>query len=231
MRYIEKRPEPVSFQHWKAQANTNWQPSYDDLRGPEKNDLHLSLMEEQGFLCCYCECRINETCSDIEHLKPRRRFPLNELDYNNLLASCLGGGGLGLPAGHCNGKKGNWYDAAMVSPLQGDCGEYFMFTRDGQILPTQDPDQRDSAEETINRLNLNSERLIARREEALDGTFVRLAQNRGDLVDGSEDEDFTAEQLEARASACMQFDLGGRLEPFCSAIHSVIRQKMAMIRE
>ena len=36
MKHIIKRAEPKEFQEWKAKANADWQPTYDDLRDPEK---------------------------------------------------------------------------------------------------------------------------------------------------------------------------------------------------
>jgi uncharacterized protein (TIGR02646 family) len=232
VKHIEKRNEPASFTRWKGQANEDWSPTFEDLRGNEKADVHRSLVEEQGFICCYCEGRIemNGASSNIEHLMPRSRFPEVELDYNNLLASCLGGD-RNSPSEHCNGKKGNWYEPTMVSPLQVDCSTYFFFTRDGQILPSDDPDKRDAAEETIAHLNLNHERLIRRREEFLNGTFDKFSENDDELLSEAEDEDFTDEQLQAIAETYAQFDQNGRLEPFCTAILDVIRQKLAPIRE
>ncbi len=204
-----------------------------DLRGDEKADVLRSLVEEQGFICCYCEYRIevNRCSSNIEHLKPQGRFPAVQLDYNNLLASCLGGY-RNTPSEHCNGRKGNWYNPTMVSPLQTDCATYFVFTRDGQILPADDPNKRHAAEETIAHLNLNHERLIRRREEVLDGTFAKFSENYDELVGEVGDEDFTEEQLQAIAEKCAQFDQDGRLEPFCTAILDLIRQKtLAPVRE
>jgi hypothetical protein len=57
MKYIIKNSEPIEFGKWKALANDNWKPTYSDLRGNEKTDVHISLMEEQGYICCYCESR------------------------------------------------------------------------------------------------------------------------------------------------------------------------------
>jgi hypothetical protein len=49
MRYINKGEEPESFTTWKALANEDWTPTYDDLRGQEKTDLYNALLREQGF--------------------------------------------------------------------------------------------------------------------------------------------------------------------------------------
>ncbi|MDM8565414.1 hypothetical protein QUF74_07150 [Candidatus Halobeggiatoa sp. HSG11] len=54
MKYINKGKEPIEFAEWKGLANENWQPSYDDLQNPEKTIVRTALMEEQGYICCYC---------------------------------------------------------------------------------------------------------------------------------------------------------------------------------
>jgi hypothetical protein len=37
MKYIKKGSEPKELTEWKGLANDNWQPSYNDLRNPEKS--------------------------------------------------------------------------------------------------------------------------------------------------------------------------------------------------
>lgn len=91
MKYIIKGVEPAEFVNWKNQANQDWVPSYADLRGHEKNVLHISLLTEQGCLCCYCGQRISDrTESHIEHLIPQSVNKDLELEYTNLFASCHG---------------------------------------------------------------------------------------------------------------------------------------------
>lgn len=55
MKYIVKNVEPQAFTDWKALANEDWKPSYDKLSGVEKQVVKTALMQEQGYLCCYCE--------------------------------------------------------------------------------------------------------------------------------------------------------------------------------
>jgi uncharacterized protein (TIGR02646 family) len=99
MKGITKNTEPTIFTNWKAQANDDWQPTFDKLRGTEKKAVSKSLIEEQGFLCAYCCCRINSnnTGKDkdmggnaIEHFIPQSIDPTKELDYNNFFIVCSG---------------------------------------------------------------------------------------------------------------------------------------------
>lgn len=68
MKYIQKRQEPASFTEWKSKASEDWQPTWEILRSSEKRDLHDALLREQGYICCYCEMRITQQNSHIEHL-------------------------------------------------------------------------------------------------------------------------------------------------------------------
>lgn len=66
MRHIVKQSEPSLFTKWKA---CNPTATYKkDLKGIVKHKLKESLIEEQHYLCCYCECRITLETSHIEHL-------------------------------------------------------------------------------------------------------------------------------------------------------------------
>lgn len=56
------------------------------------NELKRILVEDQGFICCYCGQRIeNNHHTSIEHLKPKSKYKEQTLDFDNLFASCEGG--------------------------------------------------------------------------------------------------------------------------------------------
>lgn len=178
MRHIEKGAEPALFADWKASANAEWQPSWGNLQNPEKAALKRALLEEQGFLCCYCCRRVeDDPDSHVEHLKPRESFANDELDYGNLVVSCQGETGDPPPEHrHCGHSKDNWYDAALfVPPLQHGCGEKFAYTAYGEILPVPGPGGP-AAEETIRRLRLDCNRLRRLRRSAIDGVLTDLEQ-------------------------------------------------------
>jgi uncharacterized protein (TIGR02646 family) len=191
MKYIPKGQEPAKFSQWKAQANENWQPTWDTLRGSEKSEVHQSLLQEQGYICCYCGMRIDLNTSHIEHFKPRKHFPELALDYSNFLSSCPGegqdnaGGLLQNPDSkqpetpilgeHCGHQKASWYDPALtVSPQGPNCADYFRYTGLGEILPVADPLLKAAAQETIKQLRLDHPRLEASRRSALQGIVDAL---------------------------------------------------------
>ncbi len=157
MKHVVKHLEPEAFIDWKALANEDWQPTYDDLSGAPKAAVKRALMQDQGFLCCYCERRLTESDCHIEHFQPQSDPAVDPLDYGNLLCSCQNQIKKGAPR-HCGNLKDNWYDPELlVSPLDPGCENRFLFEGDGLIKPADKHDQ--AARETITRLGLDIPKL------------------------------------------------------------------------
>ncbi len=213
MRYIKKSDEPESFAAWKELANEDWKPSWKGFSKPQKTDVHNALLQEQGFICCYCGMRITKETSHIEHLKPRTTYPDLSLEYNNLLTSCQGESEEAPPEPvHCGHKKAKWYDEHLiVSPLEVNCTDFFEYNGDGEILPTEDLDKQYAAEITISRLGLNIPKLMAMRREAIDGVLLGI-------------EELTDEEIQQLAQGYAQPDADGRYTPFCTAIAYIFNQ-------
>ena len=165
MKHIVKQREPAAFSEWKAEANENWTPTFDTLSGIPKKAVVDSLLDEQGWICCYCERRLSEQDSHIEHLRPQSDPQGNRLDYNNMVRSCQNRLKKSEPR-HCGNLKGNWYDPVLfISPLDPVCEERFTFLGDGRMLPSDPTDQ--GASMTISKLGLNLPKLDAMRFAAL----------------------------------------------------------------
>ena len=167
MKHIEKGPEPSDFRAWKATDKMSHRPNWNRVDTGVKNGVHAALMIEQGFICCYCEARIDDGSSHVEHFRPRNgSYSHLQLEYSNLHCSC----GLAVAQGeptHCGHRKGNWFDEELlVSPLDPGCESRFRFTGDGQVHPA---DGDEAAATTISRLALDMPKLRALRAAALDG--------------------------------------------------------------
>lgn len=123
-----------------------------------------SLLAEQKYLCCYCECRISDANSHIEHFRPKdsTRFPELQLTYDNLLASCTKQP-TGSPDEHCGHHKGNFYSEDLVSPLETDCSDHFAYKMDGTIVGC---DLRGQV--TVEKLHLDSTLLNNQRKRLID---------------------------------------------------------------
>ncbi len=223
MKYIKKNQEPGNFTAWKGCANEDWQPNWDNFQSPEKTALHKALLQEQGYICCYCGMRITKEISHIEHLQPREIYPNIALDYSNLLASCPGEGEnpdwkkpQKIPPSqkHCGPKKDNWYDAnLMVSPLQPNCRDFFRYTGLGEIRPTKNPAMEPAAQETINRLGLNDGKLQDARRRQIEKILP--------LIEGS-----TKEEIQQLIQGFDELDLQGEYTPFCFAIAYFLNQHL-----
>ncbi len=171
MKYICKTNEPEVLANFKAQANEDWQPTYELFRGKDKQQFHHHLIAEQGHICCYCGARIIQSESHIEHFKPKTQYRHLELDYFNLLASCQNNLAPKEPR-HCAVEKGDWFDdRLLVSPLIADCEDFFEYTIDGQILPSRKSGKTLAATKTIENLSLNIRKLQASRAGAIDSIY------------------------------------------------------------
>ena len=91
MKGIFKNPEPQSFTDWKAQENEDWKPTFNIFQNPEKREVRYNLVTEQGYICCYCCSRIEDSYKStvIEHFIPQsdeEEGEDNALNYENLFA-------------------------------------------------------------------------------------------------------------------------------------------------
>jgi len=130
--------------------------------------LKQSLLEEQGYICCYCEQRVSECDSHMEHFRPRSKLEYEhlQLDYSNLHASCQQRLRKGEPR-HCGQLKAGWFEEGqLVGPLDANCEQRFLFTGNGEISPRDDGDAASLT--TIERLGLDIPKIRALRSAAID---------------------------------------------------------------
>ncbi|MGE1092657.1 retron system putative HNH endonuclease [Pseudomonas sp. 29] len=179
MKRVLKGTEPASFTDWKNTANDDWAPTYPTLQNPQKRDLHAVLLQEQGFLCCYCGREIEAATSHIEHFRPQEDFEDLALDYQNLFASCLRETKPGNPL-HCGHRKGNWFEETLhISPLSDQCELRFRYLQNGEIQPADSADL--PAAKMIEILALDIAYLTNRRRDTIrrlfDDEFITSASN------------------------------------------------------
>lgn len=159
MKLIKKNQEPQSLTFHKKQEYA----TYENY--PEKSELRQSLLEEQGYICCYCMARIAENKMRIEHWQPQSKNSLLELDYSNLLAACQGGEGGSKRQYHCDKSKGE--DEILVHPNEAigmNCETLVKFRRNGIVY--SDNEQVDREINDILRLNIQN--LVEARAAVLD---------------------------------------------------------------
>jgi uncharacterized protein (TIGR02646 family) len=169
MKRVLKGTEPASFTDWKNSASDDWVPTYPTLQNPQKRDLHNSLLQEQGFFCCYCGRDVDANSSHIEHFRPQEQYAKLALEYHNLHASCLRETTPGNPL-HCGHRKGNWFDETQhISPMDEQCELRFRYLQSGKIQPTESDDT--PAIRMIDVLALDIAYLNNRRQSSILRTF------------------------------------------------------------
>ena len=131
MKYIEKQvQEPDVFVRWRKKggwdASDPANESFDQKAWELKQEIKELLLEEQGFICCYCEERVATDNSHIEHLLPKGnpKYADVKSDYNNLFCSCSRGDS-------CGHAKSSF--ETCVPPSMEDCEDYFEYKDDGRI--------------------------------------------------------------------------------------------------
>jgi len=203
MKHILKQAEPQEFIDWKAQENENWKPTYDNLQNPEKKIVKAALIQEQGGICCYCEGRLLEADSHIEHFKPQEKFEAEALEYSNMLCSCQQIIEKREPR-HCGNLKDSWFEKElMISPLDPTCEERFMYHYDGRIEAMNSDD--DAAHQTIRHIGLSINKLEALRKQAI-APFI--------------EEDLSAEEMRSFVAGYLKPETNGY---FCE-FYTTIRQ-------
>jgi uncharacterized protein (TIGR02646 family) len=201
MKHVTKLGSPAEFEAWKALENEDWKPTYDSLRNPQKKAVHQALLEEQGWVCCYCGRAISQANSHIEHFKPQESHEDLALDFTNLHASCIRESDPGMPL-HCGHAKGNAFDeSTVISPLDRDCEKRFRYALDGRILPNEADDEAAVYMTSLLRLDLEflRNRRLAVLSEVFDPQFIASATN---------------EELAKLVDGYQQRDRAGRLENF-----------------
>ena len=117
MKQIIKSIEPISLTRYRSTISIeNLEDSniYEDYPNKKREDcandvsenIRKQLLEEQGYICCYCMSRINCENSKIEHFKPQTKFRDLQINYQNLFVACSGGEGSPNNYQHCDSKKG-----------------------------------------------------------------------------------------------------------------------------
>lgn len=174
MKYIKKSAAPKSLEEYKKTAGASFK-DLDKNHTNIKREIKNSLIAEQGGICCYCGTRIDRTNSAIEHFKPKddNRFPELQLEYSNLLASCLGGQidrqtNKRFPL-CCDANKKN--RVIEVSPTDPNCELYFKYDDDGNIYGTTP-----EACYAVQILNLNNEVQKNRRKAAIE-VYINLPRD------------------------------------------------------
>jgi uncharacterized protein (TIGR02646 family) len=183
MKYISKQSQPERLLAWihskegyEKGVPVVW--SYNDMPSDVREAVKVSLIREQGALCCYTGRRITLETSHIEHLKPQDLCVNHEdTDYLNLLAAYPGSNDHEKCEYGAHAKK-NWYkEHEFVHPRRRDCETRFSYRLDGKIAAHNKQDE--AAKETISQLRLDHRKLEGLREAAIHAALFEQRLSKG----------------------------------------------------
>lgn len=173
--------EPRELQQYRLQNSSS---SYSSMPTDIKKKVLESLIAEQGGLCAYCMCKIDnkggKRQATIEHCEPQSLSPEKSLDYDNMVAVCNGNRDHHSPEEKtCDARRGslsidkqsmkflNVFDARKLEVIEYNKGDGTIFSNN-----------LDADEDLNYRLNLNCEsrQLKKCRMEALKALMKDIEQ-------------------------------------------------------
>ena len=234
MRHIRRGQAPhfVRRGHENPPTNADEAKSqWDSFSSKKKKDLTFLLCMDQYGLCGYTELRPDEEGigAHIEHVKPKRMYPQETFNYQNLIVCALSSEDASrMSSGNIFGghAKLREYDPnRFISCLTEGCDDYFAYLSDGRVVPKASLSSagKDNAQYTIDVLNLNCEYLKNRRKNWIDELDQLIAGH----ID-SPDALYTIADLELGLTETMELDPNisvGRLRGF----HTAARQRFGRL--
>jgi uncharacterized protein (TIGR02646 family) len=196
MRYIDKTKsrEPGSLIEYRKWADPTSKDIFDDYT--DKKVLRQLLLEEQGFICCYCMQRIkgeydSETGipdTRIEHWAPQTEFngtkpgkPDLRLNYKNLMAACRGNEGAPEELEHCDKSKGE--EIISINPTDPLCESKLYYGAGGELLAYDSTIQDEIGIDDEKRgiLNLNNQTLKENRFDAFNAILDLMKDKKPEI--------------------------------------------------
>ena len=173
---INKKEEPEFFSKFKKKEKPkNW----GDFDFRLKNELKEYMLENEQKIgkekyCPYCELKILLENSQIEHLKPKDKFPELFSNYENFIVGCV-------DKKTCGQAKGNKWDESFINPVIENPNEYFSYDiKTGKVVPLKESEtENKKAVKTIEILNLNEDKLCILRKKYI----IEITNTIGNLAD------------------------------------------------
>lgn len=209
MRNIDKGLGPPSLTAHRQTPHSDYD-NYED-----KDALRHALADEQRGLCCYCMGRIRPEVGamKIEHWQSRADHPGKQLDYRNLLGTCMGGEGKPFSDQHCDTRKGDNELSKNPANPEHAIEALVRYDPDGTIW------SNDSMfDNQLNQiLNLNLFRLKEHRKSVFDSALEwwRKEKRHGPVL---------RQKIEREINK--RLTLGGMLAPYCQVAVWLLNRKL-----
>jgi len=225
MKQIIKDKEPRSLTEHRAQGGFYYNLNRDELRN--------SLLDEQGFICCYCMKRIPQKLKNedsekhfpsckIEHVKCQSKNPELELNYQNLLVACNGNHGYPKKMQTCDTFKRERNLSFNPADTDRNIEGFIRFKANGQIFSDDDTIDK----ELNNVLNLNTKDLKDVREAFYIEIQKRIIQE-GKKRKGKEIQRKFYEKEKNKLLTMRN----GKFEPYCMVGVYLINKKLKKFDE
>jgi uncharacterized protein (TIGR02646 family) len=245
MRRVFKKPSPALTDFLKNEEHPVYEGGLDKEEKYRLNffKIRQQLAEEQGYICCYCQQRIDikegiQPLMKLEHFKPKNRYPELSLDYKNFLAACLGN-----TEGqtHCDSCKSGKelenipnpaskefehfkiryirYERVRAMPNRRESDKYVL------VVPYSEELQKNDPLTGINAgcLNLNHQTLKSRRGSAWKGVLNIFRKKCGDEKDWHTEKGQQIANELIKAYEMPNND--GQLREFCQVIIDVLKEE------
>ena len=226
MKYIKKGKEPYTLKKYRE---TTSKASYAGF-GDKGQLLKKALLQEQGWICAYCMKRINlqrnefnKPKIEVEHyISQSDSKKINvrelELDFYNMLGVCNGVATIiqvqentdktskskVLKIEHCDKSKKE-KELKKLNPLEKKVETLITYKSNGEILPSEEDIE---VTHDIELLNLNNERLIKVRRNAIDRAKELMSKKYPTKT-------WTKTLIHSEIEIWKSKDKKGRLRPFC----------------
>jgi uncharacterized protein (TIGR02646 family) len=213
---IHKSKEPESLLTYRSCPDALFDgPDCNGLKfSSVKQDIRARLLEDQGYLCAYCMCRIwpDEKSMKVEHWQCRTKYPKKQLDYANLFGCCLGNAGSKYELQHCDTRKDD--DDLLFNPAEPIHHERFRirFLNTGKIVS----DDAGFDDQLNKVLNLNFSRLVDNRKAVWKSVTKRLSEIRGSA---------SRKQVEELIAEWKAKDRNGCLKEYCGVALYYLNKK------
>lgn len=232
MKRIIKTSAPDEFEKWKSRKKL----TKDDLlkksrlskeqaetwgiftkKKAVKNAVKQSLLDEQGFICCYCQQHVElDENTTIEHFVARENDATMMFDYDNIFACCNGGQEertkqkLEVIPKYCGHARDN--SSITINPLDEDCEIHFSYSFNPDSLEVSIEGLSENGQDTIEKLNLNTPKLRTLRGETVAGFIF---DENGDYI-SNKDANIIASQIKTQK-------VNNQFEPFCVVLEYILK--------
>ncbi|MCX7067620.1 MAG: TIGR02646 family protein [Methylococcales bacterium] len=232
MKRIIKTSSPTEFEAWKIRNKF----TKDDLLNEDnqtqeqaiiwkkftknrkvRKAVKQSLLDEQGFICCYCQQRVEfDENTTIEHFVARENDAVLMFEYDNILACCDGGQKqrteqqIEVIPKYCGHEKAS--KTIAINPLDENCEAHFAYSFNPDSLEISVEGLSEQGKNTIEKLNLNTPKLRTLRGETVAGFIF---DENGDYI-SNEDANIIASQIKIQK-------VNNQFEPFCVVLEYILK--------